>query len=59
MHAKETPGDSISVIMIAIKELLFPFLCSFREISGGTAEKVMSDWSTGYDSKGPAVCKFS
>ena len=40
----EIPCDSISVIMIAIQELLFPFLFSFWKILKGTAEKVMSDW---------------
>lgn len=51
--------DSILVITIAMKELLFPLLCSFRDPSGGTAEKVMSDWSTERDLKGPAVSKPS
>lgn len=59
-HGKcRKPCDSISIILIAITELLLPFLCSFREISGGTAGKAMSDWSIGYDAKGPAVSRFS
>lgn len=55
----EMPGDSISVIMVVMKELLFPLLCSFRKFWGRTAGKVMSDWSAGCNSKGPAVSRFS
>lgn len=54
----EMPGDFISVIMVVMKELLFP-LCSFRKFWGRTAGKVMSDWSAGCNSKGPAVSWFS
>lgn len=54
----EIPGDSISVIMVVIRELLFPLLCSLRKSWGGTAGKVMSDWSAGCNSKDPAVSRF-
>lgn len=53
-----TPGDSISVIMVVMKELLFPLLCSCRKSWGGTAGKVTSDWSAGCNSKVPAVTDF-
>ena len=43
--------NSISLIMRSIKELLFPFLCSFRETAGRLTEKETSDWATRCDSK--------